>query len=335
MSRLVSQFRRYSVLIGVLILGVVVYLVDFREAAALIGVLPISAIAIASLSYGVNVLLKAIRWHRMIQQLHIQVPLQLSISAFLSGALYGMLTIGRLGELLRVEALLDRTPSRARALSTCIADRVLDLAFLGVVALVGSARALGLTMGGIGLGLILAGMACMLLLGRWLRAPRTSSVLSGTPDTNAPTFAVKLGARLAERSPRLASFAGGSREVLIAISELLLTPRALETLAWTALSWVGYFGAVVSLAAGLGYDLPLFVVISATAIAAASAALPISFQGVGTREAAFALVLGPYGMTITQAATLSLTLLTLLYAVTVPLGLLGLLWRRRQANHGV
>jgi uncharacterized membrane protein YbhN (UPF0104 family) len=323
MSRAVHYFRRYSVLIGIVILGVIVARVNFDEAATMVRRLPASAIGIAGLAYGVNVLIKAFRWHRMIRQLQIPIAMGVSVSAFLSGALYGMLTVGRLGELLRVEALLDKCPSRARALATCIVDRLLDVIFLGVVALVGSTQALGLPLTIVGLIATAVGLWGLRRIADLLRARRSekAAIGAGPDETPKPKW-------LANKW--VGKLILGSTELMFVTSDMVTTVHAFENVFWTALSWSGYFAAVIALTAGLGCEVPWFATIAVAAVAAISAALPISFQGVGTREAAFALAFAPYGMTVTQAVTLSFSLLALFYVVTVPMGVIGVVWRRSQ-----
>jgi uncharacterized membrane protein YbhN (UPF0104 family) len=121
-----------------------------------------------------------------------------------------------------------------------------------------------------------------------------------------------------------------SRPLLQASGRLIWGLGALETLLVTALSWLCYCGTVAWLAQGLGLSVPLSGIAFATALSALGAALPISFQGVGTRDGIFALLLAPHGVGTTGAVTLSLSLLALFYAVTLPIGALGLLWRRAQ-----
>lgn len=324
MSRAVHYFRRYSVLIGIVILAVIVARVNFDEAATMVRRLPASAVGIAGLAYGVNVLIKAFRWHRMVRQLQIPVAMGVSVSAFLSGALYGMLTVGRLGELLRVEALLDKCPSRARALATCIVDRLLDVLFLGAVAWVGSVATLGVPATMAGLVAAAVGLWGLRRVTNVLRARRSlkaASVAAGAEHEPKPKW---LANKWVNR------IVSGSTELMFVTSDMVTTVHGFENLFWTALSWSGYFGAVIALTAGLGCDVPWLATVTVSSVAAISAALPISFQGVGTREAAFALAFAPYGMTVTQAVTLSFSLLALFYVVTVPMGIVGVIWRRGQ-----
>lgn len=329
MSRVVHYFRRYSVLIGVVILVVIATRVNFDQASTMVRSLPASAIGIAGLAYGVNVLIKAFRWHRMVRQLQIPVAMGVSVSAFLSGALYGMLTVGRLGELARVEALLDKCPSRARALAACIVDRLLDVMFLGVVALVGSAAALGPALTALGLVASALGLWLLRFLADTLRARRAAAAANAAVSTN------HAGPPLPAANKWLANkwvskILTGSAELVIVTAEMTASVHVFENVFWTALSWSGYFAAVAALTAGLGCDVPWVASVTVSSVAAISAALPISFQGVGTREAAFALAFAPFGMSVTQAVTLSFSLLALFYVITVPMGLVGVVWRRSQ-----
>ena len=52
-------------------------------------------------------------------------------------------------------------------------------------------------------------------------------------------------------------------------------------------------------------NIPLLAIVSSTALIAILQALPISFAGIGVRDAILVLVLGRYGYSIEQALTLS------------------------------
>jgi uncharacterized membrane protein YbhN (UPF0104 family) len=323
MLRVLNQLRRYSPLIGVLLLVLLATQVDFREAWSLARAIPLSALPAAAAAYAANVILKAYRWHRMVREQGIRIPLSVSVAAFLSGALYGMLTIGRLGELLRVEALVEHSRSKGRALASCVADRLLDVAFLGTAAGVAAVVALGYPLREALIWFSVAGLG-IVALGALFRASRGS-------EQSSPTHPWGLWlVQHAAKWPFLSRILGGSRDLVVGVLELLFGFGVFEALLWTAVSWFGYFWSVHLLGAALGLHVPFLATVAASAVGAASAALPISFQGIGTREIAFAVVMAPYGVNTTQAMTLSVVTLSLLYVVTLPLGACGIWLRRRQ-----
>ncbi|HKO92302.1 MAG TPA: lysylphosphatidylglycerol synthase transmembrane domain-containing protein [Polyangiaceae bacterium] len=295
--------------------------VDFPRCWETLRSIPLLSVAFATSACCLNVLLKAFRWHRMARQLSIQIPLQVSLAAFCSGAFWGLFTIGRVGELMRMEALLDRTPSKLTALATCTTDRAIDLAFL----------------------IFAAGIAAILSLAPWSVGVRTALAFSATLAVGSATLGLshmvrtRLLPQLARKEPellpgggRLQALLRGAGPLLIASSDLLLRWQVIETLALTALSWGAYLVTVDALMAGVGMAVP-FSALSVTApLSAVVAALPISFQGIGTRDAVFVFMLASYGVTTTQAVSLSLAILGVAYLATLPLGTLGLFWRHRQ-----
>jgi uncharacterized protein (TIRG00374 family) len=325
MPRVLEKLRRYSPLLGVLLLVLLGTQVDFREAWRLAQAIPLSALPAAAAAYAANVILKAYRWHRMVREQGIRIPLSVSVAAFLSGALYGMLTIGRLGELMRVEALVEHSRSKGRALASCIADRLLDVAFLGFAAGVAAVVALGYPLRQALVWFAVAGIG-IVALGAWFR---TSRGLGQGNSTHPWGLWV---AQYTANKPRLSRILGGSRDLVVGVLELLFGFGVFEAALWTAVSWFGYFWSVHLLGAALGLHVPFLATVAASAVGAASAALPISFQGIGTREIAFAVVMAPYGVSTTQAMTLSVVTLSLLYVVTLPLGACGIWLRRRQTH---
>jgi glycosyltransferase 2 family protein len=300
-NRTLRTLRRVSPLLGLLLLLLLLPHLDFREAWERTQAIPLQTAIAAVAAYMVNVLLKALRWHRMLRRQGIPIPWNVSCAAFLNGAFYGMLTIGRIGELMRSEALLKYSQSKAEAFANSLADRVLDAAFLLLVAAlcsVSMARGWGYTYACAAGSVVLTGLAIAVY--RSWRQP----VLDRKPTATG--------------------------RFLGTVTRVLLGPGAAESIAWTVLSWSAYCAAVCLLAAGLGLNAPPAAIVRATAIGAAASALPISFQGLGTREAVFAATLAPYGVLTSQALTLSLVTLVLFYVVVLPLGGLGVFARHRQ-----
>ena len=108
----------------------------------------------------------------------------------------------------------------------------------------------------------------------------------------------------------------------------------LELVSWTALAWLGYFGALVALARGLGIDASVTLLVASSAFAALSALLPVTFSGLGARELIFMYALGLAGTDPERAVALSLLHLAVMTACVIGLGLFGMGARRRQRLDG-
>lgn len=315
--------RRYSPVVGLLLLALLATQIDTEKAWRAMRQLDALSIAGAAAAFTANLAIKAVRWQRMLGLQGIKLPWSQTLAAFLSGNFYGMVTIGKLGELLRVEVALGRAASSGSALATCVADRLMDVACLMLVFALSTLGTIQHVRSEFFLWAI-AGITVLALLLLFAR-------LAGA--SRAERLRTSLGAWL-ERRPLVRRVAGAGRDFTKATWELLVGRGALGSATLTLISWGGYFACVLFLARGLSIEVPAFAIVGATSTAAATSVLPFTFQGLGTREAAYALMLAPYGTSMTEAVTLSLSSLALFYAVALPLGAVGLFWRHRQTSDG-
>jgi uncharacterized protein (TIRG00374 family) len=312
--------HRLLALIGLALLVAFGVRFDFSSAWQAVLEVPPSNLWLASTAFLLNLIIKAIRWHRMARQLSISVTLPVSMAAFFSGCFWGLLTIGRIGEFYRAEALFNGAPSKMVALATCITDRLIDVAFLAYLAVVLSiliflpwsvaGRITLVVAATVILALVFAGLS------RLTRRRATTPVPRSTQSRRWPRWLVAAWEQIAP--------------LLVASRDLVFEWRMAETLALTAVSWAAYFLTIHWLALGLGIRPPFAVTCVASSLAAIAAALPISFQGLGTREATFVFVFGAVGISTTQSMTLSLSALALFYLVSIPTGGVGVAWRSRQ-----
>lgn len=317
MTRTIERLRRFAPLVGIVLLALLLRHLDFREAWRATQAIPITATLLACGAYTLNATLKALRWHRMLRHQHVAILPRASFAAFMTGAFYGMLTIGRIGELLRSEVLTEHGQSKTQALANAIADRIIDAVFLLVVAAGSSIAMLPNAWSGYALlSALLLGLCALL----WARRESTDS----SARHLSPASIAMTGGSLMRRALH------SVRRFGAALLRVLFGPGIVETLLWTVASWSAYFWAIRALALGLGIDAPMLAVVRAIALGTASAALPISFQGLGAREAMLTAALVPYGVSTTQALTLSLLSLVLFYVVLLPLGAVGIVARQLQ-----
>ncbi len=295
-----SRWRRLLPLLGLVLLIVVLARLDRHALAAAFGRLSLWTVPAAAAAFLANVALKAVRWRRLLDAQSIALPWRVAVGAFFAAAFYGAITPGRVGELARVGVLTARGVPLGRGVASCIFDRVLDLATLVTVGGVFGAAWLGEPALALALGLL---------------------TLIGVPAGRA--LLLYLSRRAHGASP--ASRAGRLLRDLALASPPMLTPRALgEALAWTVVAWVGYYGAVAVLASGMGLSVTLPALVAATSAAALTALLPVTFQGIGTRELVFAFALGREGVPAEAAVALSLAALGTFLAASVLSGGLAL-----------
>ncbi|MGD8859770.1 MAG: lysylphosphatidylglycerol synthase transmembrane domain-containing protein [Myxococcales bacterium] len=310
-------WRRALPLLGLVLLVWVLSRLDLGAMAAALAEVSWGAVGLGAGLFAVNLGIKILRWGRMLAVQGLRVPPAVVVAAFLSGAFYGQVTLGRLGEMVRAEALTERGVPLGQALSSCLYDRGLDV---GLVLLLGAS-----------LGALVIGDA----RAAWLAA---AVVLALALMALAVVRAPALGSapwvmRLRERMARVSLLARGLSvldDLVAGIGVLLRPGFLLEAGLVTAVAWTGYFGALVVLAAGLGIEAPPVLLVAGASLAALSALLPVTVSGLGARELIYAQVLSLAEVPPERAVLLSLLHLAMMTAVAIGLGALGVAARHRQ-----
>lgn len=300
-------------IVSLTLLGWLASRIDWTQLATLREIdrpLLLAAVLLAGLAYP----LQAWRWHELLRALDLHLPsrwvqvvcwIGLFYNSFLPGGVAGDAV--RFGHLWRI-----RPDRKAAAAASLIADRLLGLGALLVLASLALGLHLSLGTGGGELQLLLsASLAALgfLLAGAW-SATRTrwwepmSQRLLGT-----------------ERAAALhdAAFALGSRHA---------------TLAWAAVLSVGVwlvdFVSLWLLAQSVGLEVGALAMTVAAAAAYVAATLPISIGGHGVREGALVAVLGLLGLGAdqpNQVAQLALVFWAVSVGWCIVGGLIGLIAR--------
>jgi uncharacterized membrane protein YbhN (UPF0104 family) len=228
--------------------------------------------------------------------------------------------VGRVGEFVRIEALIERGMSAGSALSSCVFDRLLDVflvlatgSILGAFVL-GQLRA-ALVAGALLLGLALLGAALLRVLTRPLHALPASS----------------WRARLLALRPVGRGWAA-VRELAQGMLPMLRARVLLEASLWTVVAWAGYFAALFTLADGLQLTASRTLLTATASFAALSALLPVTISGLGARELIYVEVLRAQGVPGESAVALSLLHLMVMTVSAIVLGLAGLIWRGQQRD---
>lgn len=293
-------WRRALLLIGFASAAWVLSRLDLAAMGAALGRVSVIALGCASLAMAANMLTKAVRWQRMLRHRGVDVPLALTAPVFLEAMVWGSLTLGRAGELFRVAPLVGRGVPLRAALSSVLLDRALDLGFLVVV-----------------------GAAALATV------------------TDAPAVAIAIGAGtlvllvvvgvLGRRQALNAEPPPGRVKLALQETRSFFFPAALvESGMWTVLSWGFSFLVVLSLAADVAPEAHVLRLLAAAFISSLSTLLPITYQGIGTREPIFAAVLAADGVPQERAVLLALLIFTMNFLPVLALGLGAAAWRRRQ-----
>jgi uncharacterized protein (TIRG00374 family) len=312
--RQTRALRKWLPLFGLVLLAWVLSRLDRVAFAKAFSEISASAVLLSCAWFGGNAWLKVLRWQRLLHSQNIVLPHRVALAAFLSSQFYAQVTVGRVGEFLRIEALLERGVRPATALAACVFDRLLDVFVV---------LSLGICLGALGLAdrrVALAAAAIMLMLsalGVW-----ALFVLGRSQPARflEPLARTRFGAKALNFARELA------RGVVP-----MLRPRALsEATFWTLIAWCGYFAALFALADGLGIQVSRILLTATAAFAALTSLLPVTISGLGARELIYIEVLQSRGVSAESAAALSLLHLGVMSGMAIVLGFAGSVWRARQ-----
>jgi uncharacterized protein (TIRG00374 family) len=306
------RWRRFLPLIGLIVLAWVLSRLDLHAIGAAIGRISLAALLASAAFFSFNLWLKVLRWQRLLAAQGIVLAHRVALAAFMSAQFYAQITVGRVGEFVRIEALIERGVKPASALSSCVFDRLLDV-FLVLFA--------GSVLGAFVLGHMRVAVAAALALVALAAA--------------ATGFLIVLGRRPAavggERPSTLARrIRGALHDLASGMLPMLRVATLLEAALWTVGAWTGYFAALFALADGLGLSVSRLLLTATASFAALSALLPVSVSGLGARELIYIEVLRAHGVANESAVALSLLHLAVMTSVAVLFGLIGVAWRQRQ-----
>lgn len=317
-TRKTPRWRKVLPFLGLLLLTWVLSRLDLGDMSQALSKVTIGTLLMSAGAFAVNAFIKAFRWHRMLMTQGIALPPKVTLAAFLSGLFYGQVTLGRVGELFRVEALLERGVSTGAALSSSILDRLLDLFLVLLAGSVLGAFVIGNTR--------VAALAFALMviggLGTW-----GAIAMVGRPDPSPRVLGFFAG--LAAR-PWLDRIGRLVRELCAGLYPMTRPLPLAETMLWTVIAWGFYFEALFALSDGLHIVISPLVLTATASFAALSALLPVTISGLGARELIYIAVLKKYGVADEPAAVLSLLHLLIMTISAIAFGFMGVMLRSRQ-----
>lgn len=316
------RWRKLLPLLGLLLLAWVLSRFDLDALASAFGRVSARAVAFAALLFSANLVLKSFRWQRMLVVQNLHLPTPVAVAAFFSSQFYGQVTLGRLGELYRAEALIERGVPLGMALSSSLYDRLLDLALVLLVAAVLGASVFGdwrlATWAGTSLVALMAIGIAVLRARALARIPVVARLRAFIDARNGTPGVLGMAASLA---------AG--------LGPLLRPAFLLEAMLWTLVAWFGYFASLWCVAVGMGLAVTPVLLTAGAAFGALSALLPVTISGIGAREVIFMHVLALERIPGEQAVVLSLLHLSIMMGVAIVLGLCGVLARHQQQRAGL
>jgi uncharacterized protein (TIRG00374 family) len=278
-------------LIGLAILIVILLQLDLRATLATVAEVRwgflLLALAADPLQFG----LKSLRWQKLLQMQGIRYPAGDAFLAFMAGLFLGLVTPGRVGEMGKALYLKqDQDLPVSEGLANVLMDRLFDLYTISILGTVGLIRVRLLPTWT--LALIAAGTVSALLMPLALLSKRLAGwgimIMGQLPLVRVYQDRV---------STATSRFQNGLRP--------LLSPALVMPLLLTALAYTVFFSQAWLLSQALALDIGIAYLAVCLSVAGIITLLPISFSGLGTRDAILILLFAPLGLIAEQAVAYS------------------------------
>jgi glycosyltransferase 2 family protein len=310
-----NKYLRWGMrLIGPALLLLFLWRSDFTRLVASFGSIQLWPVLLSLALMPVFVGIKAWRWNMLMHELGMRAPpLGYSMALYMIGLYLGGLTPGQSGDFIKAWYLKERGEQLPPALFSIVLDRLFDFVIMALLALLALIEFLDLLPEIAQIATIIFAVLVLtltpLLMARRPREWMIARVLPLLP-TRIRTVIARWGTQLGALSLRPALL---GKLLLASVGSAASTVARVYVL-YVAMSLV---------------NIPLLAIISSTALLAILQALPISFAGIGVRDAILVLILGRYGYSTEQALALSALFLVIniehiligfLFSLRYPLG---------------
>lgn len=284
----------------------VLVIARMKDPAALFRVVASAALAplvIAILLNLVNIHLKVVRWDVILRTRDIVYPRRRAWASFLTSLYVGLLTPGRVGDILRARYLEhDLGVPYAEGIASVVVDRLCDLYVLAAFVAVGVVHYAPVIVGGLAV-VTWAGVAATVLGPLLLLIPGVAeAVLERAFKRFVP------GDR------------GNSFRLFLEAVRANVGRPLLLTLPLTVATFVINYAQGWLIARAVGLPMSFFDATCLLAIASLLGLLPISVSGVGVRELFFALAFPLIGFTADDGVRFGLLVFFVIYLVIVFVG---------------
>ncbi len=271
--------------IGIFLLVIILTRVDLEDTWRQLQDCRPAAVVLAIFLILPQVALRACRWQGLMARLAIRCSWPQSLRFYFAGIFIGLVTPGRLGELAKGVFLRQYgIASIGRSLPSVLADRILDLLVLVGLALLGLPYFDLIPHAGRVSALMLGLMALVIALGlKWLAASSQLNVI-----------AVKI-------RKRLKNGWSGSLDEFVAGSRALITPGLWASLGWTLAGYGIFFIQTHTIGYALGLPADFKTIAMVVSISILVGFIPITFAGLGTRDAVLIFLFGQAGVSDTAA----------------------------------
>jgi len=305
-------------LIGILILAFLFYTIGIENLINSIRGTNTIFIFLAIPVYILGLLLQTEKWHYLMKTQKINVSRLKTLRAYTVGLVYGFITPGKVGSLIRVSYLKeDSGKSFTTCLTNTILDRFLDLFAVFALAVVGSFF-FAYSFSGLLPVMLLTLLGLIFLITLATSKSFLTKILSFVHKTLIPK-------KYKEKA------ADSFREF---ITTLPSKKQLVFAYLFTLFNWVVIYSSVFLLSKAFWINIPYPYLITMVPIGTIIGLIPITISGLGTREATIVILFSQFGVAAAAATTLSL--FSFLLNTVVILLVMGLtnLFLKLHLNHG-
>lgn len=244
----------------------------------------------------VEIIARAVKWKYLLQFFSIPIPLGQSVKLFWIGLFIGMVTPGKLGDILKVYFIDVAENFRSKALLSVVLERVTDFIILAVVGLVSALAVFGwkAEFSKSLFFIFLFGTVLFFVIGQ---KHYLTDLIQRALSKYAPLLADQF--QKLSFKHMLSDWKNADKRLLYVVLILLL------------FCWFVYFVSRYFLILSLHITLSFLDMTACVAVSTIFALLPISVSGIGTRDVSMIYLFSFYGLTAEQAiAFLMIILIT-------------------------
>ena len=299
---MVRKYVKFFPIIGLLLFVYIISKIDLHAVAQNFLNIDLRFLALAFVLTIPSLLIKTLKWKQLVKPFNVELSLKEAASAWISGFFIGLVTPGRVGDLARAFYLKDKMKIGS-ALTTVVVDRILDIFVLMVLSVLGIFFIIT--------NFAVDGKVIQMIFGAFVLFTIAAIVFFQKKYASRllkPLFNIFVPEKYKEKLKSSYQDFYGGISILKANKGAIAKAVILSVVAWT-ITFTNYF--VLSLAIGLNVE--YFFILMIMPIALLVEILPISFSGIGTRDAAIILFFSFIGIDANSAVSLSLTILIFNY----------------------
>ncbi len=299
---MIKKLTKFFPIFGIVLFIYIISRINLNAVAQNFLKMNLLIFALAFLLIIPSLFLKTLKWKQLIYPFKVEFSMKEGFSAWLVGFFVGLITPGRVGDLARAFYLKEKMKI-GKALATVVIDRVLDIFVLMILSVIGIIYLLtkftikNEVLGVIAIFFFLFGMLAVI----FLEEKRAMKLLRPLYNLFVPEK---------HKSGLKTSFADfySAINTLKDSKSYVIRAGLLSFVAW-AVTFLQYF--VLAEAMGIKLNYMLILMIMPTVLLVEI--LPISFSGLGTRDATLIFFFSLMGLSASTAVSFSLTILIFNY----------------------